>query len=79
MRDRGMIVTWVTDGVTYHGRVSNLDNKDAQQLHAQGKLTGKVIVRMEVPAAQDSQYKYQGGIQKTLVKVEKITLIGYYD
>lgn len=56
-----------------------MDLRARQQLHKDGKLTGKVIVRMEVPAAEDKQYSYPAGVKKVLVRAEKLILIGYYD
>lgn len=74
-----MIVTWESNGETLRGKVSSLDYKDVLNLQTVGKLTGKIIVRMEIPAAKDKQYHYKGGEKKVLVRAEKLKVIGFYD
>jgi hypothetical protein len=70
MKDRGMIVSWETDGVKQTGKVSQLDNYAKGPLTDLGKLQDKVIVRSATP---------EGGLKKLLVRVDKLTLIGFYD
>jgi len=79
MKDRGIIVTWETDGETFRGKISQQDYKDVLSLESVGKLTGKVIIRMEIPAAKDKQCDYRGGEKKILVRAEKLKVIGFYN